>query len=117
MDGSDDSDADAEDPATSMRARKKCHFGTGGIISSPPVCNKGDEDQWDGAGERKRIREIYETEGWLHGMLPSFTTKRRRRRVIRRLGLAGNAEADHERRTIISHYMELTKLVSVRYSN
>jgi hypothetical protein len=113
MEGSDSSDADDED-AISMKIRKKNAFGHGGTISSPPVCCKSDEDQWDGEGERKRMREIYEREGWLHGTLPSLTTKRRRRRVIRRLGLAGAAGDDHERRTIISQYMDMAKIVSTR---
>jgi hypothetical protein len=82
------------------------------MISSPPVCCKRDEDQWDGAAERKRLRELYEQDGWLHGSMSSLSTKERRRRVIRRLGLAANAEAFQERRTIISHYMDLAKLVS-----
>jgi hypothetical protein len=58
------------------------------------------------------MRESYEKQGWLGAPTPSLKTKGRRRRVIRRLGLAGSAEADHERRMIIVHYMELAKLVS-----
>lgn len=112
MEGSDSSDAEDIEPSTSMKERKKRAFGHGGTISSPPVCCKSDEDTWDGEAERRRMRDLYEEEGWLHTTLPGLTTKRRRRRVIRRLGLAGAAEADHERRVIISQYKDMAKIVS-----
>lgn len=113
LEASDESDIEDIDPTASMRERKRRAFGVSGLISSPPVCTTSDEDKWDGAEERRRMRESYEKQGWLGAPTPSLKTKGRRRRVIRRLGLAGSAEADHERRMIIVHYMELAKLVSI----
>lgn len=82
MEGSDDSDAEDIDPSSSMRARKRTSFGAAGMISEPPVCNKSDEDKWDGRGERERLRSFYEKEGWLPGPLPSYNSKVRRRKVM-----------------------------------
>jgi hypothetical protein len=82
----EDDDADI-DPSSSMRARKKKAFGIGGMISAPPVMCAADmsgrkKDEWDAAHERRRLREMYERDGWLSGPKPAWRTKVRRRKIM-----------------------------------
>ena len=82
----DDDDADI-DPSSSVRARKRKAFGVGGMITAPPVMCAADmsgrkEDEWDASQERRRLREIYEKDGYLSGPKPAWRTKVRRRKVM-----------------------------------
>ncbi|WVR06437.1 hypothetical protein IAU60_003468 [Kwoniella sp. DSM 27419] len=68
-----------------------------------------DDDTRSASAERARLRAFYEAEGWLPGPQPCKTTRLRRRRAIRRLGLVG--EEQDGRRMVLSRYAEMAQLI------
>lgn len=71
-----------------------------------------DEDQGHlcAMGERRRLRQCYEQDGWLQSPNPCQRLRERRSRVLRRLGLNDPNELG-ERYSVISKYCELAQLV------
>ncbi|WVW84762.1 hypothetical protein I302_106797 [Kwoniella bestiolae CBS 10118] len=68
-----------------------------------------DDDRRSAKNERKRMKTHYQEHGWLPGPTPSKSTRLKRRRAIRRLGLVG--EEEDGRKAVLSKYAEMAELV------
>ncbi|WWD18560.1 hypothetical protein CI109_103013 [Kwoniella shandongensis] len=88
-------------------------FDTAVTIKAPLTTGQYHDDYEDdvrsGFSERLRMREFFEREGWLPGPEPCVETRKKRRRVVRRLGLIG--EEEDGRKAVLAKYAEMAKLV------
>lgn len=79
---SSDGDEDRDISPTSLRQSRRQAWGLVGTLTAPPVKKCEGQDWANGDEERRRLREFYETEGWLPGPRAGHRSLIRRRKVM-----------------------------------
>lgn len=68
-----------------------------------------DGDEVHAAFERRRLREVYEHEGWLPGPRPGRERRLRRRKALRRLGLTTGEHG--QRQVVMMQYADMARRI------